>query len=115
MVEVNFTVEIGLPVPGSSIREGYLYHVECVAQQARPGGDIDVYLLLLEGYGTEQLEHRIEVMPKGIAQPKIVMAIADEIWSQAYSDDVTTRLEEAWGEVISRRHYPRRAENVGAL
>lgn len=115
MVEVNFTVEIGLPVPGSSIREGGLCEVQCVAQQASPRGDIDVYALLLEGWGTEQIEHRIEILPKGMTQQhKILQFLSADIWKTAQGHLVTSRLEEEWAAVKSSKQA-RRAENVGAL
>lgn len=121
MVEVNFTVELGLPVGRSATREAMLCEIQCVAQSESPGSDLDVYVILLEGWGENQQEHRIFVNPKGWLQKhRIIQVMVDEIWAKALSEDVATRLQEQWAEVSSEeramaRRWPRRAENVGAL
>ena len=119
MVEVNFTVELGLPVERSTVRLGFLCCVECVAQQARPRDDLDVYVILLEGMGNDRREHRVPIQPRGNHRQahRILDTMEQAIWDEAYSEDVATRLGEKWAEITAEeramaRRFPRRSESA---
>lgn len=98
MVEVPFTVEIGIPL--SPLREGYLGEIQCIAESEVTGPDLDaVYAIVLEGWGENQQVHRIPVSPDGARCPHAVLrALAPDIWAKARSQDVTDRLAEEWAD-----------------
>ena len=121
MVEINFTVELGLPVERSTIRLGFLCDVQCVAQSESPNADLDVYVLLFEGMGDDRREHKIYIKPIGHKQAhRILDAMAQAIWDEANGAHVTEEIRLAWDEIESeeraelRRRGIRHAEGSNA-
>ena len=113
MVEVPFTVEIGIAL--SPLREGYLGEIQCIAESEVTGPDLNaVYAIVLEGMGDSQIEHRIPVHPDGWqCKHPILQCLARDIWREARGQWVTDELASMWADahpetVADRWPDPRR-------